>query len=367
LVTALRHNAVLEQARLAIEVAGVAVKVAENQTLPRLDLTGSLGVQGQGDEAPPAWQQFNSYDYISYSLGVEFEYPIGNRQRRAEMRRRRLERLKAVTNLQDLADQVAVQINERVRQINTAYEEMRAQHTALEAAQAQLEALEAKERRTPLSPEFLQVKLQAQESVAEAERAELQAMIEYNSAMSDLARVAGTILDIHNVKVEGTMGPKPVPVRLPSPPPTPAPLPDGPADAGPGLTPGQPTSEPVDGSAPAGTFEPMPAPAAPTAKPAGDEASIVVPARPTVEPTRLPEPTASVVLPRKPVPHATSLASLRPPKVHIPDLGKPLPPIAAKTPPPAAKVVVRSTVHRKTPSPAKEPVNINHILPLPPP
>ena len=216
LVTALEHNAVLAQARLAIEVADITVRVAKNQALPRLDLTASAGLQGLGATQYEAREQFNSGDYASYAVGLSLEIPLGNRQRRAEVRRRRLQRLKAITTLQSLADQVAVEINNGVRQVGTTFQEMRAQRAAVEAARVQLQALEDTERiRGRLSPEFLQVKLQAQEILADAERAELQAIIEHNAAMTDLDRIAGTILDVHHVKLERALDRRGLPPALP--------------------------------------------------------------------------------------------------------------------------------------------------------
>ena len=125
-------------------------------------------------------------------------------------------RLKAITTLQNLADQVAAEINNGVRQVGTTFEEMRAQRAAVEAAKAQLQALEDTERiRGRLSPEFLQVKLQAQETLAAAERAELQALIDYNTALTELARIAGTILDVHHVQLERVLDRRDLPAGLP--------------------------------------------------------------------------------------------------------------------------------------------------------
>ena len=219
LVTALRRSPVLEEARLGVRLAEITVQVARNQTLPRLDLTASTGFQGLGGTWQEAKEQMHSGDYASYAVGLSLEYPLGNRFARAEFRKSRYERLKAVTGLQNLADQVAVDVNERVRQIDTAFEEMRAQRAAVAAAKIQLQALEDTERiRAQLTPEFLQTKLAAQEILADAQRGELEAAINYNTAMTDLARVTGTILDRHRVEMESALGPADLErFRLPKP------------------------------------------------------------------------------------------------------------------------------------------------------
>ncbi|HUU22122.1 MAG TPA: TolC family protein [Phycisphaerae bacterium] len=201
LLTALRHSPLLEQARLAIAASEINVSVARNQALPKLDLIASTGANALDGRADRANDKLLRGDYVSYSLGLQLEYPIGNRDRLANLRARRMERTKAVVSMQNIADQIAVAIYERVRQIATTYEEMLAQRAAVEAARIQLQALEDTERiRAQLSPEFLRVKLQAQETLANSERAELQAVVDYNNALAELGRITGTILEMHRIE-----------------------------------------------------------------------------------------------------------------------------------------------------------------------
>ena len=202
LAAALRHSPVLEQARLAIRLAAIEIKVARSQTLPRLDVTASRTSQGLHGLRGQAYKMLRHDRFSSYTLGLEFEYPIGNRGPRAELRRARLVKRQAVARFQGTADQVAVVVRERVRQVGMVWAELQQQRAAVAAGKMELEALEDTERiRGVLSPEFLQLKLSAQERLAAAERAELQALVDYNSAMVELRQVTGTLLDLPDVKV----------------------------------------------------------------------------------------------------------------------------------------------------------------------
>jgi outer membrane protein TolC len=202
LLTALVHSPILEQARLAISMADIRVRVAANQTLPRLDLTLSGSLQGLGKTRHAATEQLESVDYVSYGATLTFEYPVGNRERLAALRRTRLERLKAVTQMQNTVDLVAQSIRDRVREVGTTHAEMTAQKKVVAAAREQLVALKDIEGiRGRLTPEFLSVKLAAQESLAIAEFAEIQAITLYNTAMVELARDTGTVLELNRVKL----------------------------------------------------------------------------------------------------------------------------------------------------------------------
>ena len=216
LVTALEHNPILAQARLAIQVADINVSVARNQTLPRLELAASVGMQAVSGTKHDATEKFWTADYISSSIGVLLEYPIGNRDRIAQLRQKRYERLKAVATMQNTVDQIAVVVDERIRQVRASLEEMDEQQAAAEAARLQLRALEAREKmRDQLSPAFLQTKLQAQETLAEAKRGYVRVVVEYNVALVELERAKGTVLELNGVKLAlpAAMGEEPWPVE----------------------------------------------------------------------------------------------------------------------------------------------------------
>jgi len=202
LITALKHNPVLAQARLGLQTADINVYVAENQTLPRLDVTASTTFQGLAGAVHEAHENLGTGNYASYAVGLTAEYPIGNRAAIAELRRQRLSRLRTITDIQNTADLLAQQLRLQVRTANNAYQQMLAYRATVAAAQEQLQALEDTERiRGKLTPEFLQVKLQAQEAVAQAQRAELTSLTVYNSTLADLDRLSGTVLQVQQVRI----------------------------------------------------------------------------------------------------------------------------------------------------------------------
>ena len=201
LATAMLHNPAVQEAHMRIQIAEINVQVAENQRMPRLDLIGSARAQGLGADSIEGHQQLETGRYTSYGVGLSFEYPLGNRSREAELMKRRLERRKATSVLHSAADQVAVQVKEKARKTQTTLEQAGVQKEAAQAAQAQLKALEESEPiREKLTPEFLLVKLQAQETYAQTRRAQINALTEFNISLAELARTTGTVLRLHRVE-----------------------------------------------------------------------------------------------------------------------------------------------------------------------
>jgi len=71
---------------------------------------------------------------------------------------------------------------------------------AVQAAEENLAAIVA--RKVKLSPEFLEVQLSAQETLANARRALLAALVNYNVSIVQLERAKDTLLRYNNVTVD---------------------------------------------------------------------------------------------------------------------------------------------------------------------
>ena len=186
---------------MGIEIANINIRIAENQRMPKLDVVTTLRTQSLDNSAGDAFEQMYNGDYVSYGVGLSLEYPIGNRKRETELLERRIARRKAVVNLENIADQAAQLTKQSVRRIETDYNEIEKQKAASEAALIHLQVLDQSESiRESLTPEFLFLKLQAQDYLANALIAEISAITDYNIAIAELSRLLGATLNLHLIE-----------------------------------------------------------------------------------------------------------------------------------------------------------------------
>ena len=198
---AMRKNTAIQKAKIETEITDINIRVAENQFMPRLDLVATARTQAIARGRNEAEDRLETGEYDSYAIGLSLEYPLGNRQRYAELLKRRLERRRAVSALQNVADQVAQLAKDGITKIETNYSEIQIQKEATGAARIHLKALEDSEPiRERLTPEFLFLELQAQETLANAQRSEIRAVVEFNVALVQLAQIMGTVLELHQVR-----------------------------------------------------------------------------------------------------------------------------------------------------------------------
>ncbi len=201
--SAMLHRLELGQQQLRINSAGVAVRVADSNRLPQLNLVGRIGFSGLESSFDEAVSRQMEFNHISYALGLQFEWPLGNREARAIWQRSLLQRQQAVAQYQSLVDQVALEVVQAHREVQTTWLEIVATRNARFAAAKALEAIEIREKNNePLTPTFVQLKLDAQARVAETANAEASAIANYSIAISMLERAKGTLLRYNNIVMQ---------------------------------------------------------------------------------------------------------------------------------------------------------------------
>src|SRR4029078_12038352 len=79
LIVALDNRPGLRQQEFRIDSARVIIKAADNNALPQLDLTFSVGYEGIGFTFSDTFDSLTDGHLINYAAGFQFELPIGNR------------------------------------------------------------------------------------------------------------------------------------------------------------------------------------------------------------------------------------------------------------------------------------------------
>jgi outer membrane protein TolC len=201
--TAMENRFELGQQQLRIDSSNIATKVAKNNLLPQLNAVGSVGVEGIDSDWWGAVDNQFSLDHPSWSLGVQFEYPFGNRAARAIWKRTLLQRMQAITQYQGLIDQVSLDVKTALRETETTWEEVYATRKARFAAADALRAVQQREEGgEALTYTFVDLKLNTQQRYAEAQQAEVQAITNYNRALAKLELAKGTLLRYNNVVMD---------------------------------------------------------------------------------------------------------------------------------------------------------------------
>jgi len=134
-----------------IRAASVRLSVAHNQVLPSLALvveTYVNGLQGDYEIAKSFGDQF-SKGAPSYSAGLVFEVPIGNRRAKAQTRQRQLELNRYYLQLNTALGELATEVEIALREVDITHAELVSRRTSLVATASEVEYLYQRWRRLP--------------------------------------------------------------------------------------------------------------------------------------------------------------------------------------------------------------------------
>jgi outer membrane protein TolC len=190
---ALSERPEIRAAVLAIEDADLRARVAANLEKPALDLRAGAFVAGLDDDVGSSYRSFAEDDYHELFVALSFELPVGNRAAEARSRQS-LEQARAATLAYESAVQdVLLQVKEALRDVRTFFAMVGATRAFRLAQTENLRALLAEEeQRGRLTPEFLNLKFQRQERLAESQVREVAALADYNRAIAAFHHAIGS-------------------------------------------------------------------------------------------------------------------------------------------------------------------------------
>lgn len=185
---ALANRPDYQAARLGIVVDRANYLAARNGLLPQVNLVASYGYNGLAQTFAASRRMVATEDFPSSSIGLNVSIPFTNAQARGHARAARLQCEQAEADLKRLEADIAVSIADAAEAIDTAKKRVAADRAAYEL-QRQALADEVKKERAGQSSTLavIQVQaylIQAENSVAEAEDAERQAIAAYDHETS---------------------------------------------------------------------------------------------------------------------------------------------------------------------------------------
>lgn len=200
LKTALENRPELAQARYAVDSARVGVTVANNQRLPQLDVFFRYTSNGLGGNPDAAFDQMTANDFVDYVIGVQFEYPIGNRAAEAGYRQARLTMAQAIATVKQVVEQVILEVDVAYRNLQTLAKQILPNAGAVVAEEANLTALQQRTDRR--DPTFLDLELNTQSSLALTRQNLLSTWVQYSVGIVNIEFAKGTLLAYNNIRLE---------------------------------------------------------------------------------------------------------------------------------------------------------------------
>ena len=195
---ALENRYEYKSAKYDIENKELSARLARNQLLPNLALTGSVGANGWGNNWGNDMGAVGSNQWISYGLGVVLTVPLGNRAAQSNYTKAQLTSDQAKASLKQLEIQIVQQVREAVRRVEAFANRVTANVAARVLAEEQLR-VETKRLEAGVSTTFNVLTFQSDLTAAQGN--EIRAIADYYEALTNLENVRGTVLEANGIEM----------------------------------------------------------------------------------------------------------------------------------------------------------------------
>ncbi len=210
LVDALTRRVELRRQKWQIKKAEAELTASKNFLMPQLDALARYRFRGFGDQLFPtgggingrfgdAWSDLVSGDFQEWQAGFEFSIPIGYRQAFAAVRNAELKLARERALLLEQERSVVYDLSNAIADVDRSFAIVETNLNRRLAARQQLQATQAAFDSDNATLDLL---LEAQRRVAEADVAYYRSLIEYTLAAKNVQFEKGTLLDYNEVYLE---------------------------------------------------------------------------------------------------------------------------------------------------------------------
>jgi HAE1 family hydrophobic/amphiphilic exporter-1 len=222
LQAALQHRVELEQGRTAQSLNEIQQRFLREQMKPQIDLTASYSLNGFagssaavapifGEATPPPRLLTGGYGqslnnllhnrFNTFRVGVTIQLPLRNTTAKAELARALAEAEKLQIEQRQLAQSIHVEVRNAWQELRTAEAKVNAAEAARAAAAKSWES-ERRKLDAGHATASVNLLLERQKQLAQAQGDALQARVELNKAMFELRRAMGVTLEKLGIELQ---------------------------------------------------------------------------------------------------------------------------------------------------------------------
>lgn len=199
-LSALSLRPEIEEARIQVASAQLELAAAKNRTLPSLNLNGRVSLTGLGDTYDRTLDQMTSTDYPVWSVGIKFEYPIGNDAAEGEYQRSRFRLGQAKTQLENLSTGVETEVRAAIRAVEAGFKELDVAARGRRFAEERLSSYVAKNEVGLATTKDV---LDVQNDLAAATTNQIKAQVAYVVSVTEFLKATGQLLQEEGITING--------------------------------------------------------------------------------------------------------------------------------------------------------------------
>ena len=199
IASALANRPEYQRHLLAHRRLEIAVAMSKDRLKPQLNAVVSLNLDDSGDDIGEGTDELVTAQFQNWSGSLIFSMPLGNRDAKTRLANSRVEIRRSELTRQALEQQIFAEVRTAVRKFVSAQRTIEAASEAVRLAETQL-AAEKERLRLGLATNY--EVLQIEQDLARERNTHLDAVIDYQNALTDIAKTTGSILADRGIIIE---------------------------------------------------------------------------------------------------------------------------------------------------------------------
>jgi outer membrane protein TolC len=189
----------LQQARITLKSQEFSAKVGRNLLLPSLSLKGSAGLSGLAADYGSAIDDMKTGKYPSWSVGVEFAYPLGNDAAEADLAKSRLQAGQSRVQIQSMEESAGLEVRQAIRNLETREKQIVVAKRGMELAEARFDSYV---KRAKVGLATTKDVLQVESDLTAAREGLSGARADYQVGVTQFWKSTGELLERHGIRIE---------------------------------------------------------------------------------------------------------------------------------------------------------------------
>lgn len=198
--TAMKARPDLRKARILVESGDFNVRVGKNLALPSLSLKGNAGLAGLGTDYGNALDEMKTGKYPSWSVGIEFSYPLGNDAAEADLAKNRLLAGQSRVSLRNLEQAASLEVRSAKRDLDTSWRQIEVAGKGVRLAEARFSSYV---KRGKVGLATTKDIFQAESDLTASREGLADARADYQVAVTNLWKSTGELLERHGIRIVG--------------------------------------------------------------------------------------------------------------------------------------------------------------------
>ena len=188
----------LKQLQVTLKTNELQSRVARHQTLPDLSLVASTALTGLGTSYNKDIEKVGTAEFPVWAVGVQFTYPLGNRAANNDYIKSKLKVEQTQTQVRSLQDTVVNDVRNAIRAMHSSYKQLDVTSRGSAYAEQRLQAYIKKQKVGLATNKDV---LDVENDLVTAKGNQIQALADYNNAITALWKASGELLYKEGINV----------------------------------------------------------------------------------------------------------------------------------------------------------------------